>query len=569
MAEPIFILDTDPSGTVATHAPRVVLPVLAAPVPEEQKAKNFNTIRQPLVVIGCMHLPDRGFAFDSSIVSPDAKPAFTKFARLMQKLKERDPQEKNRFPPCAVFGHADPTGKDEYNKTLSGRRALAVYGLLTRDVTIWDELFNNTTVGDHWGTKAIQTMLSTPLRPPPKDQTEDPFYTGPIDGGQTPQTKSQTNQAISAYKQVRGFGSGSTLSTAERHQLFRDYMNAICVDPAGDPFELKPTDFIAKGKGGKTLKADVQGCGEFNPIFILNKALVEDAKKDKIAAEVRNEQYRVDRRAIIYVFEHGTEVDHTAWPCPTAREGFEECKVRFWSDADTRRQEAEEDRSFGENMSYLTVDDNNNLVETPIKQTGNTMACRFYHSFAVHSPCEAKLKEWVIRFGVTAANGKIFKLRFRRFVAKLGESENSPVFRGTTDENGVVRLPVLSENVKMKILLDAARDIDPNDGPPDADEKVDESRFLAYILDGGALKPRDIDDDLAVKQRLYNLGFGEHAPETWTKEEFDRAFGAFRHRNQMDNASSDDVRRRIMDRHDLTGIPDDPDEGAQPESRPE
>jgi len=28
--------------------------------------------------------------------------------------------------PLSVFGHADPVGSDDYNKALSGRRAMAV-----------------------------------------------------------------------------------------------------------------------------------------------------------------------------------------------------------------------------------------------------------------------------------------------------------------------------------------------------------------------------------------------------------------------------------------------------------
>lgn len=192
-----------------------------------------------------------------------------------------------------------------------------------------------------------------------------------------------------------------------------------------------------------------------------------------------------------------------------------------------------------------------------------------YHGFAQFSPCEAKLKEWVIRFGVTAANGRVFKLRFRRYVVKLGESESSPVIRGTTDVNGVVRIPVLSETAKMKILIDAARDVDPNDGPPGANEEVDESSFFEYVLDAGALKPRDIDNELALKQRLYNLGFGESAPEAFTDDEFKRAIAGFRRRNNLSAASDDEVRRKIMELHDLSGIPDNPNDVTPLEDRPE
>ena len=187
------------------------------------------------------------------------------------------------------------------------------------------------------------------------------------------------------------------------------------------------------------------------------------------------------------------------------------------------------------------------------------MRCRFYHSFAVNSPCEAKFKEWVIRFKVPTFNGQLAVLSFRRYVVKVGESENSPVIRGNTDEFGVVRIPMFDEKTNITIRIDAGRDLtEADNNPPKDGDPVDESTFLSFVLAGGVLHNRDIDDNLAAKQRLYNLGFGEHAPDTWTDNEFQRAFAAFRHKNNLDNASDDDVRREIMKQHDLIGIPKPP-----------
>src|ERR1035441_9549451 len=59
--------------------------------------------------------------------------------------------------PLAIFGHADPVGSDIYNKKLSGRRAMAVYGLLTRDLSIWEELYSDTT---DCGPKTVQEALA-------------------------------------------------------------------------------------------------------------------------------------------------------------------------------------------------------------------------------------------------------------------------------------------------------------------------------------------------------------------------------------------------------------------------
>jgi len=220
-------------------------------------------------------------------------------------------------------------------------------------------------------------------------------------------------------------------------------------------------------------------------------------------------------------------------------------------------------------MSFLDVDADNKLVETPIEKTGNTMKCRFYHAFAVNSPCEAKLKEWVIRFKVASFNGQLQVLSFRRYVVTAGESENSPVIRGTTDEFGVVRIPMFDEKTKMTIKIDAGRDItDADNNPPKEDEPVDESKFLQFVLDGGALHNRDTDDDLAVKQRLYNLGFGEHAPDQWSDDEFKQAFVSFQHKNSLDNSSEEEVRQAIMKAHDLVGIPNPPsDDPSNPSSK--
>ena len=64
------------------------------------------------------------------------------------------------FPPLSIFGHADPVGNDDYNKQLSGRRATAIYGLLTRDTHLWEELYSHSFGNDKWGVKAIQIMLA-------------------------------------------------------------------------------------------------------------------------------------------------------------------------------------------------------------------------------------------------------------------------------------------------------------------------------------------------------------------------------------------------------------------------
>lgn len=325
------------------------------------------------------------------------------------------------------------------------------------------------------------------------------------------------------------------------------------------------TDFIAKGQGGAGLKGDVMGCGEFNPRFLLTADAVKQAEKHVELRDARNESYAVNRRVIVYVFKHGTEIKPARWPCPVARsEDTGPCSQRFWSDGERRQKEADTERTFGDDMAHLQADGQGQLIETPVEQTGNTMACRFYHGFARFSPCEVKPKEWVVRFVVPSFNGKLRLLKNRRYLALLGESPSSPQMRGSTDDFGVMRLPVFSEKTRITVRLDAVSERASDDAPASDGPSVDEDRFLSVVLDGGALAIRDPADDLAIKQRLYNLGFGEHAPDTWSQKEFDRALAAFRKRNQMDKATDAEVRERIISGHDLAGVPDDPDDDDGP-----
>lgn len=561
-----FFFERDESGVTASHPKTLVLPVIAAPVPDEQQGKNFNAIRDPIVVLGCKELPFDHFEFDSSFIGPRSVKAFTKFATLLDLLKQLD--AKGRRPPSAVFGHADPTGTPAYNRMLSGRRATAVYGVLTKNTDIWETLFSNDYHGDVWGTKAIQTMLSISLIPLTAiGLPEAPFYQDDIDGGKTDQTRQATAAAISAYREARQMGKGTTLGPTQRKQLFKEYMDAICNGP---DFKLAKTDFIAKGQGGAGLKGDVMGCGEFNPRFLLTAAAVKAAEKDEGLKEARDESYAVNRRVIIYIFKHDTEIDPAKWPCPVARsEADGPCRARFWSDGEKRQKEADTERTFGEEMTHLDADAPDPI---PIEQTGNTMACRFYHGFARFSPCEAKLKEWVIRFKLPTFGGKLETLKNRRFIATVGESASAPEIRGTTDDFGVVRLPVLSEKTKMTIKLDASNE--PGPGNPSAPtapatDADNESHFLTVVVDGGTLEFRDTDNDLGIKQRLYNMGYGENPPDQWEAKEFDRALASFRKRNGLTKAPDADVRERIVTVHDLSVVPaDNPEDDDTPAGPP-
>src|SRR5207249_2556919 len=133
------------------------------------------------------------------------------------------------LPLISIFAHADPSGTDEYNKALSGRRAKAVYGLLLHDVTVWDKLYNGPFGGDDWKKKNVLGVIKSFLGP------------------------------------------GAPVS---HHDLFLAYMKAL------SPVAVTKTDFLGRGAspGGK---ADYQGCSELNPLVLLSKDENKNLPKTK------------------------------------------------------------------------------------------------------------------------------------------------------------------------------------------------------------------------------------------------------------------------------------------------
>src|SRR5215813_13554195 len=103
-------------GVAATHPPSDDYAVVVGP----KTTNEFNRIRSWLVPVACWRVDDIRFSFDSSFVQPEVKIEMAHLVQLMNKHPEC---------PLSIFGHADPTGDDSYNKTLSGRRAKAIYSL--------------------------------------------------------------------------------------------------------------------------------------------------------------------------------------------------------------------------------------------------------------------------------------------------------------------------------------------------------------------------------------------------------------------------------------------------------
>lgn len=413
--------------------------VLVGPSTSTEK----NLVTAGLIPVGCWRVDDIRFDFDSSFLLPDLAPEIQAFASLRDEHKKpvsprtTPDMPKFIFPPLTIFGHADPVGNDDYNKLLSGRRAAAIYGLLTRRIDIWEDLFNNggkfasPVPGDKWGDKALQTM-----------------------------------------QQTTGLQAGTARPT-----LFRAYMDTLCLLPGPDgkpvvdadgqsaQLKLDPTDdFLARGQDPHG-QGDYQGCGEFNPLLLFSQQDSDDfdAAKDKTA---RNFANAPNRRVMVLLFRPGSSVNPDKWPCPRTKEGTAGCIKRFWSDGQSRRQR----RLPDETRKFIKSQD--------------TFACRFYQRLTNSSPCESA-GFWVVRVLEDAST----PLSERKPLANLpfsvtGVDGGSKEIRGTTDDRGILRIPVLADPVTMTLSIAG----------------------LQVVLAGGSLKKINAGVD-GVLQRLSNLGF--------------------------------------------------------------
>jgi len=122
----------DDNGVMATHLDQIAIPRKVATTRTGETTR--NTLKEFLIAVGCVNVPDSHFAFDSSLLMPDSRDGFIRLAKLFDDLTEDTAFDPT--PPLSIFGHADPVGQPDYNSILSARRARAVYGVLIRDVKI-------------------------------------------------------------------------------------------------------------------------------------------------------------------------------------------------------------------------------------------------------------------------------------------------------------------------------------------------------------------------------------------------------------------------------------------------
>ena len=357
-----------------------VLPIAALVGPST--GAEFNAIVAGLVPIACFRVDNIRFAFASSFIEPTIQPDLVRLGGLLRTHPPASAAKKlgpdRTGSPISIFGHADPTGDDEFNKILSGRRAQAVHALMVRDTTSWNELYTHAHGDDKWGIASIEKMLAFLGR---AGEAPQPFDRDPN----------------------------------KRKALFQEYMNKL----GGDALPaLDRADFLGGGKDAKG-KGDFQGCGEFNPILVFSEKEQKafDKEKDKSGRDAANVP---NRRVMVLIFREGSFIETAKWPCPRATEGSAGCRKRFWSDGEKRRTKRLPD------------------AERRFELTQDTFACRFYHRISERSPCERVLKSFVLRVRLYSGFGKA--IPNAPFSVTVQGKEPTPVARA--DAKGIVAVPL-------------------------------------------------------------------------------------------------------------------------------
>ena len=498
MSDNLF-LDVSVDGIIAGHVDRTSRVKLIATATEDE----FNTLEPLLTTVACALVPDHQFEFESSFIKPQAKGSFQQLVRLLKSKQDC---------PISIFGHADPVGNDAFNKKLSGRRAMAVAAVLTRDIDLWEKkLFKNKHGNDDWGLRSIQLMLD-----------HLGFSLGDISGLMNEETK----EAVDVFQTQQGLDVDGDPGPITRARLFELYMDDLCHDKSGKPYRIGLDRFIAQGADDQG-KGNYQGCGEANPVLIFSEQEQDFYKQDE-NRDARNEANAPNRRVIVYLFREGTRVDPNAWPCPRALDKDSGCKKRFWSNGNERRsrRETEDQRNF--------------------QDTHDTFACRFYHGLARFSPCEAGQKLWSLKLQVDGPNGDKLALANRNFVLVAGDTATAPTYRGITDEMGILRAPVFSESVTLTLKLDVSgylfdepernEEDDQEDETPAGEEWEGEDKFWSFTLEAGDLLPLEEPGYLPALQRLFNLGYGEGDPTQWDDRMTQHAIKSFQRSNGIDDS---------------------------------
>jgi hypothetical protein len=154
-----------------------------------------------------------------------------------------------------IVGHTDKTGSDQYNQSLSERRARSVFAYLSfngnqaTSEAEWNELrqrgTGNRRLKDNWGTRQYQYMLQ-----------DLGFYSGNVDGDHGP----MTDEAVRSFRADQGLPAGTTVDDLVWAALIHEYM-------ALRSLAVPDTQFLANAKDA--CSAGIikwLGCGEESPL---------------------------------------------------------------------------------------------------------------------------------------------------------------------------------------------------------------------------------------------------------------------------------------------------------------
>jgi hypothetical protein len=438
------IHDTSGGGVAGKHDAAGPPQLLVGPA----TAGEFNSATLRLIPVACFRVDEIRFAFDSSFVASDPKNEKNDIRAELKLLV--DLRKDNPHSPLSVFGHADPVGGDDLNKQLSGRRATVVYALLisTTDPNAAVKLWQRVAHEENWGTNQRQQM-----------------------------------QALT------GLPEGTADAT-----LFKAYMQKL----APPDLKVSKSDFLGQGAdaGGK---GDYQGCSEFNPVLIFSTQRNNEFEKNEDKT-TRNDANGINRRVIVLLFQKGSKVTTTSWPCPRATEGVAGCRARFWSDGDKRRTSRlpEKDRKFDD--------------------TKDTFACRFYQRLLTNSPCESELKVVKIRLFDAQARPLPFapclitengKTRAERATGAPPSPLGTTVgpapgnFAGGNVEEGIVTLRVEKLPTTVKVRWSRPKSTEKAEAPLPDEKDLDDFEFQTDLV----IDIPDVDQEAATKSRLKNLGY--------------------------------------------------------------
>jgi len=461
--------DAEIEGGIAfDHPTRRVLPLLVAPT----LTSEVNAVREGLKPIACWSIGDIRFEFDSSFVKPEVVNETPLLTRSLRR------HARGGTPPTlSIFGHADPVGQDEYNKQLSGRRAAAIYGLLTRDVALWERLYTQPFGSDIWGQRSVRTMLSAL------------GYEG--------------FSAAVDFQKDHGLVADGVVGPKTRVELFRTYMDALCVDDSGASFVVDKADFLASGAdaGGK---GDFQGCGELNPALLLSQNEVQTLPKPK-----RDAENTPNRRVVAFLFRTGTHRPPEDWPCPRATEGSTACGKRLFIDAERRRAVGAARREY--------------------RLARDTFACRFYDRLSVRSPCEGLRDVQLVEIVLDDP-----------YLGFVGNVDVDLVYADGSKET-------LATTPKGALIVELSKG-------PFADityERAGVTRAWRVFL-----QPADVSTDEGVWQRLVNLGYSSRRDPGESPNDANAlslAVEAFQadHRLAITGTIDADTRDRLVTAHDI------------------